>query len=256
MELTAEQISSNWDTFLGYIETYISSPRKEKLLEFYKGNEERFALMPASHKPQYHSCFPGGYIYHVNNVVRAALKLKDLWVEEGTVQNFTDEELVFSAINHDLGKFGTMEEAAYLPQTDAWRAEKLGEKYMYNDKLEFMPVPDRSLFLLMLNGINFSRNEMIAIKIHDGMYDEANKAYLVTFQPETKPRTSLVYILHHADMMASRIEFEQEWFPKFGKPKEVKKVVTSKQDNINKNLKNVAAGSKLNKTMQNMLDKI
>ncbi len=33
--------------------------------------------------------------------------------------------------------------------------------------------------------------------------------------PEQKPRTSLPYILHQADMMAARIEFEKEWLPKF-----------------------------------------
>ena len=33
--------------------------------------------------------------------------------------------------------------------------------------------------------------------------------------PETKPRTSLPYIVHQADLMAARIEFEREWLPKF-----------------------------------------
>ena len=36
MTLTAEQIKANWEEFLGYIDTYISSPRKEKITEFYK----------------------------------------------------------------------------------------------------------------------------------------------------------------------------------------------------------------------------
>jgi hypothetical protein len=35
--------------------------------------------------------------------------------------------------------------------------------------------------------------------------------------PETKPRTSLLFILHQADMMAARIEFEIEWLPKLSK---------------------------------------
>ena len=34
MNLTAEQIQENWDVLMGFIKTYISSPRKEKLLEF------------------------------------------------------------------------------------------------------------------------------------------------------------------------------------------------------------------------------
>jgi hypothetical protein len=58
---------------------------------------------------------------------------------------------------------------------------------------------------------------MLAIKLHDGLYDEANKPYLINWLPEQKPRTSLIYIVHQADLMAARIEFEQEWFPKFEK---------------------------------------
>ena len=41
------------------------------------------------------------------------------------------------------------------------------------------------------------------------------RSYLMTWSPETKPRTSLVHIIHQADLMAARIEFEKEWFPKF-----------------------------------------
>ena len=33
--------------------------------------------------------------------------------------------------------------------------------------------------------------------------------------PEQKPRTSLPFIIHQADLMAARIEFEKEWLPKF-----------------------------------------
>ena len=35
--------------------------------------------------------------------------------------------------------------------------------------------------------------------------------------PEQKPRTSLPYIIHQADLMAARIEFEKEWLLKFNK---------------------------------------
>jgi len=62
MNLTAEQIQSNWEEFLSNIETYISEPRKQVLLDFYKSKEDRFVLMPAAHTTKYHNCFPGGYI--------------------------------------------------------------------------------------------------------------------------------------------------------------------------------------------------
>lgn len=227
--LTAEQIEANWNKFIGYIDCYITSPRKEKLLEFYNKYADRIVLMPASHKVQYHNCFPGGYVDHVNRVVEAAIKLHQVWFDMGVTMNYTMEELVFAALNHDLGKMGTEEEAAYIEQTDQWRRDKLNETYMYNDKIEFMSVPDRSLFLLQTNGIEVTKNELLAIKLHDGIYDEANKPYLINWLPEQKPRTSLVFIIHHADMLASRIEFEKEWFPKFsGVKKEERNPIAKK----------------------------
>lgn len=210
MELTAEQIIENWSKFTDNIEEYITGDRKEKLLEFYNKHEDRVMMMPASHKPQYHSCFPGGYVYHVNKVVEASIKLHNVWKEMGMHDTYTLEELVFSAINHDLGKFGDDENESYIEQKDQWRRDKLGEKYVFNSALEFMSVPDRSLWLLTSNGISYTKNEMLAIRLHDGLYAEANKAYLVNFNGETKPRTSIVYVLHHADMLAARIEFEDE----------------------------------------------
>lgn len=218
MKFTAEQIHQNYEEFLGNIEGYITGDRKQSLLDFYSKYDERIMLMPAAHKKEYHSAFPGGYVDHVNRVVRCAIKQSKLWADEGCdMSTFTTEELVFSAINHDLGKMGSDTEEAYIPQTDQWRRDKLGEDYMFNKALPFSAVPDRSLFLLQQHGIKYTFNEMLAIQTHDGLYDAANEKYLKAFMPEQKPRTSLPFILHQADMMAARIEFEIEWLPKFNK---------------------------------------
>ena len=215
MKLTAEQIQDNWNKFLSIIDEHISEPRCSELKAFYEQYAERIMLMPASHKKEYHNAFPGGYVDHVLRVVQSALKLNEVWVEMGVdTSTYTVEELVFAALNHDLGKMGDEQNESYIPQTDQWRKEKLGEDYKFNDRLEFMSVPDRGLHLLMSHGVTFSRNEMLAIKLHDGLYDDANKPYLMSWSPETKPRTALVFIVHQADLMAARIEFEQVWMPK------------------------------------------
>lgn len=259
MNLTAEHLQANWVTLTSYIETYISSPRKEKLLEFYKKYEERLILMPAAHKREYHNAFPGGYVDHVNRVIKASLTISDVWREFGAdMSTFTQEELVFSALNHDLGKMGDDLHEAYIPQTDKWRREKLGEDYMFNKGLAFASVPDRGLFLLQSHGIQYTFNEMVAIQTHDGLYDEANKKYLFTFLPEQKPRTSLPFIIHQADLLAARVEFEREWLPKLtGKDK----------NNLNTPKKNFILNTKTNEKpkpsqsissvgLKNMLDSL
>lgn len=257
MKLTAEQIQSNWEVFLNNIETHITGDRKEKLLSFYKKYEERLILMPAAHKKEYHNAFPGGYVDHVNRVVRCALKQYELWKEEGAdVSTFSLEELVFSAINHDLGKMGDEENESYIPQTDQWRRDKLGEDYMFNTKVPFSSVPDRGLYLLQSHGVQYTFNEMLAIQTHDGLYDEANKKYLHAYMPEQKPRTSLPYILHQADLMSARIEFEKEWLPKLkgeNNVEEQKKQFTlkSKQSSKSKALNTIKSPG-----LKNMLDSL
>ena len=169
---------------------------------------------------------------------------------------FTEEELVFSAINHDLGKMGDADHESYIPQTDKWRRDKLGEDYMFNKKLAFSAVPDRGLFLLQDNGIKYTFNEMIAIQTHDGLYDSANDKYLKGYMPEQKPRTSLPFILHQADMMAARIEFEVEWLPKFKNSVDTSKKNFILDDSKNKSTKSKALGTIKSEGLKNMLDNL
>ena len=250
MSLTAEQIQTNWQTFLGYINHYILDPRRTKLLDFYKKHEDELVMMPASHKKAYHNAFPGGYIDHVNRVVEGALHINEVWAKFGAEQNYTAEELVFAAINHDLGKMGDGKEYAPQPSQDRWRKENLGEMYTFNKKISFMSVPERSIKLLVDNGIVPTENEWLSIRLHDGLYDPANEPYLKNFMPELKPRTSLIFIIHQADLMASRIEFEKEWLPKFSNSTEKKQ--TSKKIDV----KTKALGSIKSEGLKNMLDSL
>ena len=258
MNLTAEQIQGNWDTFISNIETHITGDRKQSLIDFYNKYQERVMLMPAAHKKEYHNSFPGGYVEHVNRVVRCSIKQSQLWEEEGAdMSTFTMEELIFSAINHDLGKMGDEDNESYIPQTDKWRREKLGEDYMFNKKVPFSSVPDRGLFMLQSHGVIYTFNEMLAIQTHDGLYDAANEKYLKAYMPEQKPRTSLPFILHQADLMAARIEFEREWLPKLnGNVETPKKNFTLDTKPKSQSQQQKALGSIKSEGLKNLLDNL
>ena len=251
--ITAEKIQQNWIDIEETIKAYISEPRRSKLLDFYSKYSERLIMMPASHKKEYHSAFPGGYVDHVLRVVDCALKVNKVWVEMGVdTSTYTIEELVFSALNHDLGKMGDENHESYIPQTDNWRKEKLGEDYMFNSNLPFCSVPDRGLFLLQQHGISYTFNEMLTIQTHDGLYDEANKKYLISFIAENKPRTSLPYIVHQADLMAARIEWELEYLPKLN-TKSVNKTVTPKKITSAPAIKTKALSNIKSKSLTDMI---
>ena len=48
-----------------------------------------------------------------------------------------------------------------------------------------MTVTDRALYLLQHFGIKMSEKEYIGLRLTDGMYEEANKSYYVSYSPGT-----------------------------------------------------------------------
>ena len=208
-KLTAEQIQINWETLISIIEKYISDNRKENLMKFYDDFKDRMMFAPASAKGHFHNAMPGGYVEHILHIVNHSLEIKQLWEKNGAEINFTDEELVFAALHHDLGKVGDLQHDYYIPQDSDWHRKNRDEIYKHNPSLQYMKVPDRGLWLLQHYGVKVTEKEYIGIKLTDGLYDDANTAYLKGYNPDYKLRTNMCYILHQADMMATHIEFDQ-----------------------------------------------
>lgn len=240
MSLTAEQIAKNYEKHLKIIDHYIGD-RGESIKAMLKDLEGTYVMAPASGKSWYHNAFAGGYVDHVNRVVEYSIKQMKLYKEMGGTIDFTEEELVFSAIFHDLGKIGDKDNASYIPQTDKWRQDKLHEMYTPNGELDFMLVPDRSLFTLQEYGIKTTKNEYLAIKLHDGVFSDANKPYFFSNQPNARMKTSIVNILHSADFLASKVEYDK-WLANGGSttPKAQKtKSSTGKRVNSSEGLTNM-----------------
>tara|TARA_B100000902_G_scaffold6559_1_gene8483 strand:- start:477 stop:1292 length:816 start_codon:yes stop_codon:yes gene_type:complete len=233
-ELTAEQIQQNYDSLINTIQLHITGDRKEKVLKMYDDMKDRFMMAPASAKEHYHNAMLGGYVDHILRVVDFSLKVKELWEQSNCKIDFTDEELVFSALHHDLGKVGDLENDYYIPQDNEWRRKNMGEIFTHNPKCEYMSVTDRAFYLLQYYNIPISKKEFIGIRLTDGMYEEANKSYLVAYKSEFQLRSTIQYILHQADMMAAQIEgrltkqsIEKEETETFEKIKNIKEVLGS-----------------------------
>ena len=209
-QLTEQQIVDNWNKLIQLIENTFDGERKEKLLEMYKYFENRMSVAPASGKAAYHNAMVGGYVEHVLHVTDCALKIKKLWEEDGASINFTDEELIFAAMHHDLGKVGDLDEDYYIPQDSEWHRKNRGEIFKHNPKLQYMSVTDRAIFLLNHFGIPMTQWEYIGLRLTDGLYEEANKTYYLSYNPDWALKSNIAYILHQADMMATHIEGD-EW---------------------------------------------
>ena len=209
-QLTAEQIQDNWYKLRDLITETFEGERLEKLNEMYDYFEDRMVLAPASGKEHYHNAHVGGYVEHVLHVTDCAVQLKKVWEDNNATINFTDEELIFAAIHHDLGKVGDMDKDYYVPQDSEWHRKNRGEIFVHNGDLQYMTVTDRAIFLLNQFGLVMSENEYIGLRLTDGLYEEANKSYYISWNPDWSLKSNIAYILHQADSMATHIE-NDEW---------------------------------------------
>jgi hypothetical protein len=239
-ELTPEQIHENWVKLINLIKDTFTEDypnnRREKLLNMYQYFEDRMCIAPASGKEHYHNAHVGGYVEHVLHVIDCSVQLKQVWVNNGATINFTDEELIFAAMHHDLGKVGDMKKDYYVPQDSDWHRKNQGSIFKHNGDLQFMTVTDRAIYLLNQFGIIMTENEYIGLRLTDGLYEEANKNYYVSYIPERQLKSNIAYILHQADSMATHIEYdewkrgeEQEEIKVQGRVENIKKAVTMEE---------------------------
>ena len=96
-----------------------------------------------------------------------------------------------------------------------------------------MLVPDRSLFTLQQYGIKTSEKEYLAIKCHDGLFAEGNKPYFFSNNPNSRMKTSIVNILHAADFLASKVEYDKWLVSKGSTVAKVQKTSSSTGKKVN-----------------------
>lgn len=201
---TEDQLLENLNSFYEVIKKHVISDRKDQLLDMYKDLEDNLVVAPASTRKNYHNAFIGGFIDHTLRVVEFSIIFDKVWDRFGQKKDYTNEELVFSALNHDLGKLGYKDTPHYITNDSEWHV-KQGSYFKYNTDLPHMRVADRSLYTLQKYGIQVSENEFLAIKLHDGLYEEANKSYYMS-SADHSIKSNLPFVIHQADLTATRIE--------------------------------------------------
>jgi hypothetical protein len=208
--LDENQIQDNYNKFRKLINQTFTGERLESLNKMYDILEDRIVLTPASSMEHFHNAFAGGYIDHVLRVTRNAVKLYELYKEVGIgFGEFTRETVIFTALHHDLGKVGNETNSWYIPNDSQWHIENQGKIYKSNDDMNFMNINGRTFYMLNHYGIKVEEIEWLGIQLTDGIYDEANKEYYMSYTPGKALKTSFPYLMHQADVMATRYEYER-----------------------------------------------
>jgi hypothetical protein len=202
--LNETEIQANYEEFIGFISKTFKGERKKALLNMYSDTElgQSTAMSPASTNTNFHLCHPGGYLQHIMHVVKNSFAMKKLYELNGGNVDWTDEEMVFAALHHDLGKLGDPQFGDYyVTQDESWK-EKRGDLYKLNKHLPYMEVTDRAVYLLQKYGVTYTYNEYLGIKLADGIYNEANKKYLIQYNPELFLKSDLPRVIHLADYLS------------------------------------------------------
>ena len=204
--LTEQELQQNYQEFIDFVSNVFSGERKENLLKMYSTDDGCLGISlcssPASLNENYHLSYPGGYLQHIMNVVKTSFAVKKLFQISECNIDFTDEEMVFAALHHDLGKLGDSEFGDnYVPQDEEWKAKK-GEVYKINPSLPFMDVSDRAVYTLQKYGVKYTWKEFLGIKLADGMYNQPNDRYLKQFNLDFILKTNLPKVIHLADYIS------------------------------------------------------
>jgi hypothetical protein len=209
---TDEQLETNYTKFIEALKKSFDGERLEKLLQMYSMEElgANLMLSPASGNINYHNAYEGGYIDHVMNVARNSLRMMKLYQDAGGYVDFTQEELLFAAFHHDLGKLGSKGKLHYVINTSDWHVKNQGKLFVSNPELSFLTHTDRTFFLLQEYGIKYNETEYFGIKLTDGLYDEDNEKYYKVFDTTKYLKSNIQYILHWADHMSTCIERDRE----------------------------------------------
>ena len=211
MKLTSKQLQENYQKLIGIIDdTFVDTDDNErhtKLREMYDYFEDRIVVAPASGKEHYHYSFAGGYVLHILHIVDISKQLSVLYKKMGGTIDFTEEELVFSALHHDFGKLGDLDHEYYIPNDDDWRRKKLKEWYTHNKDLDFMTVHDRALWILAKYNVDLNPHVYKAILCADGMFDPSAEVY---FRAYNDTRHVLGSIIHFGDWLSTICE-KQNW---------------------------------------------
>jgi hypothetical protein len=211
-EYTETQLNEKYESFIETLEKYFSGERLKKLKHLYSEDEYGIRLItaPASAKAHFHNAYVGGYMDHIMNVLTTSFGVKKLYEIRGGTIDFTDEELAFACIHHDLGKLGDKQQGEYyLTQNSEWHIKNKGELFKFNSELQYMDVTDRALYILQQYQIVCSWKETLAIKLSDGLYHEPNASYLKSYNPDHELKTNLPRIVHIGDYIACRCEYDQ-----------------------------------------------
>ena len=209
--LTEYQIEKNKNEFLNICRTNITRPGINEMLEWLE-NSSDFFRAPSS--TQYHGCYPGGLCEHSLNVYKAAKKIMDNMIPEladdtRKPENITEENLVISALFHDLCKVNYYDPKVkwFKDESNNWHSY---QSYEINDRLP-LGHGEKSVILLQ-QFIRLTGEEIASIRWHMAFSDSGTwiSIYEKPAMMKSLEICPLVMVIAMADQFATFLMEKRE----------------------------------------------
>jgi hypothetical protein len=152
-------ITNNYEQTLKIIEDTFS--KNHNLYKMIDRLGNSYATCPATTRKEYYSSFPGGLCYHNRHMYFWMKKFADMMSNEDLTKS-----LVKVAVLHEIGKVGDLDHEYYVDKDSNWHRER-GIYFEVNPDIQFMKIPDRSIYLAQEFGVTLDKDEYLAILLHD-----------------------------------------------------------------------------------------
>ena len=76
--MNAEQIQNNFEKLNDIVQKNFEQSQANNIKLMFEHFEDRIIEAPASGRPNYHNCFPGGWLDHTLRVIESSLKIESL----------------------------------------------------------------------------------------------------------------------------------------------------------------------------------
>lgn len=166
-------------------------------------DEWEFFKMPASCRK--HSCYEGGLVKHSLYVCEMAKMLRKqiLLVRPDLESLLPLDSVIIASLLHDVCKAGIYKKVSRRQKNEIGLWET---SLTYNIDYSYLPVGhgEKSVIMLLRNGLDLTDDEILAIRWHMGGWDLPYQSQeMIGSQKKAREITPLVTLIHTADAMAA-----------------------------------------------------
>lgn len=151
------RIQDNWLKFMGLVEKVSNDQRRFLLMKLSENLKDRLAVAPCSTRLEFHGAYLGGLVQNNLQVVKLMSELNKVFGA-----GMSADSIITLGLFHNLGKIGNEDQDLYLVLESDWH-RKRGMMFEFNNDLNRIPVPTRSLYWLNKFGVELSEEEIYAI---------------------------------------------------------------------------------------------